>query len=288
MRFVKETPAPIMAALLLLVALSFHPQPPSIAEDLVLRGEFAQGGVVRGRTLPGAEVRLGERRLRVSETGGFVFGFHRDAGKVAVLTVILPNGQTIRRPLAVAQRTYQVQRIDGLPSSKVTPPAEVMARIRREIDLVKKARAVDSARQDFESDFIWPVVGPISGVYGSQRILNGQPRQPHYGIDIAVPTGTPIVAPAGGVVVLAEPDLYFSGGTLMVDHGHGLMSAFLHLDTIDVALGQQVAQGEVIATVGATGRVTGAHLDWRVNWFGERVDAGFLVPPMPRPEAAKD
>ena len=277
-----------MAALLLLVALSFNPPPPSDAEELVLRGEIAEGGIVRGRTEPGAEVRLGEQRLRVSEDGSFVFGFHRDAEKVAVLTVVLPNGRVLRRPLEVAQRQYAVQRIDGLPSSKVTPPADVMERIQREIALVKKARAIDSARGDFESDFIWPVTGPISGVYGSQRILNGQPRQPHYGIDIAVPTGTPVVAPAGGVVVLAEPDLYFSGGTLMVDHGHGLMSAFLHLDTIDVVLGQEVAQGEVVATVGATGRVTGAHLDWRVNWFGARVDAGFLVPPMPKPEAAKD
>ena len=163
-----------------------------------------------------------------------------------------------------------------------------MARIHREIALVKKARAIDSPRRDFESEFIWPVTGPISGVYGSQRILNGQPRQPHYGIDIAVPTGTPVVAPAGGVVVLAEADLYFSGGTLMLDHGHGLMSAFLHLDSIDVTLGQEVEQGEVIAKVGATGRVTGAHLDWRVNWFEERVDAGLLVPPMPQPKAAAD
>ena len=237
---------------------------------------------MRGRTLPGAEVRLGERVLRVTEDGGFVFGFGRDAAAVAKLTLRLPDGRVLSRPMEVAEREYQVQRIDGLPKSKVTPPESVYQRIQEEVALVRRARAIDSARRDFEGSFVWPVVGPISGVYGSQRILNGEPRQPHYGIDIAVPTGTPVKAPAAGAVVLAEPDLYFSGGTLMIDHGHGLMSAFLHLETIDVTMGQEVAQGQVIATVGATGRVTGAHLDWRVNWFEERVDAQLLVPPMPQ------
>lgn len=282
----RAAPIPTFAILLLLVALSFHIAPSNGAEDLTLDGDFVQGGLVRGQTAPGAKVTLGDRKLRVNDDGGFVFGFHRNAGEAALLTVVLPEGQVIKRPLAVGRRSYDVQRIDGLPSSKVTPPAEVMARIQREIALVKKARAIDSPRDDYRADFIWPVTGPISGVYGSQRILNGQPRQPHYGIDIAVPTGTPVQAPAGGVVVLAEPDLYFSGGTLMLDHGHGVMSAFLHLDSIDVAMGQEVHQGDVIATVGATGRVTGAHLDWRVNWFEERVDAGLLVPPMPNLEGS--
>ena len=270
-----------LAALLVLVALAGFDPRPAMAEDLVLDGDFIQGGLIQGRTLPGAEVRLGDRRLRLAEDGSFVFGFGRDAEPKATLSVLLPDGRTLSRKLDVAQRTYEVQRIDGLPQNKVTPPDEVVQRILAEIELVKAARAVDSPRRDFEGGFIWPCTGPISGVYGSQRILNGQPRQPHYGIDIAVPTGTPVVAPAGGVVVLAEDDLYFSGGTLMVDHGHGVMSAFLHLSKIEVELGQEVAQGEQIALVGATGRVTGAHLDWRVNWYQERVDASLLVPPMP-------
>ena len=286
-RFVRprETPVPYLAALLLLVALAFAEAPPSEAEELVLKGDFIQGGLVRGRTQAGAEVQLGDRPLRVSAEGTFVFGFGRDAGPAAVLSVRLPGGRTVTRALQVASREYQVQRIDGLPANKVTPPDSVIKRIQEEAAQVRAARAVDSPRRDFESSFIWPATGPISGVYGSQRILNGQPRQPHFGIDIAKPTGTPVLAPAAGVVILAEPDLYFSGGTLMLDHGHGLMSAFLHLDRIEVAMGQEVAQGERIATIGATGRVTGAHLDWRVNWFEERIDAQFLVPPMPKEPA---
>ena len=180
-------------------------------------------------------------------------------------------------------REYRIQRIDGLPPGKVTPRSkEDLARIRREVAMVKRARLTDDARTDFLGGFRWPIKGPISGVYGSQRILNGEPRQPHYGVDIAVPTGTKALAPAAGVVTLAHPDMFFSGGTLIVDHGHGLSSAFLHLSRILVKKGQRVAQGQPIAEVGATGRVTGPHLDWRINLFGRRIDPELLVGPMPK------
>ena len=266
----------------LAIALGLLLSGPAAAQELLtLEGDFQQGGLVPGQTLPGATVTFGERKVRVAPDGRFILGLGRDAASEVTVTVALPDGTTRTQTLAVAQRTYDIQRIDGLPSSQVTPPDSVMARIAQEIGLVKWARRTDSAGMRFDGGFIWPVEGPISGVYGSQRILNGQPRQPHYGIDIAVPAGTPFVAPADGTVILVHPDMYFSGGTLMVDHGHGLMSAFLHLQTIAVKDGEAVRQGQVLGTVGATGRVTGAHLDWRVNWFEERIDAALLVPPMP-------
>lgn len=253
------------------------------AANLALQGELKQGGLVVGQTAPGSQVWLAERDLRVSPDGYFVFGFGRQASGPVELRVRTPAGATLRRQLTVAERDYAIQRIDGLPPKKVSPPPAVLERIRREARQVAAARAHDSPRTAFLADFQWPVTGPITGVYGSQRVLNGQPRRPHYGIDIAAATGTPVKAPAAGVVALAQDDLYFSGGTLIVDHGHGISSTFLHLDEITVAPGQTVAQGEVIAKVGATGRVTGAHLDWRINWFQTRLDPALLVPPMPAP-----
>ncbi len=256
---------------------------PARADDIPVRwlsGDWQQGSVIIGQVPPGSRLFFKGRELRLTDDGRFVFGLHRDEPKIVRFRLVEADGTEHRFARTVAPRVYEIQRIDGVDPAKVTPPPETLARIRAEAERVRRARAVDSARTDFLSDFIWPVVGPISGVFGSQRILNGQPRQPHYGVDVAVPTGTPVVAPAGGVVTLAEPDLYFSGGTLMIDHGHGLSSAFLHLSKILVKLGDEVRQGEPIAEVGATGRVTGPHLDWRVNWFEARVDAQTLVPPM--------
>jgi murein DD-endopeptidase MepM/ murein hydrolase activator NlpD len=191
------------------------------------------------------------------------------------------DGRLEQRRLAIQQRRYQVQRIDGLPAKMVTPPAAVIERIMRENKWIKAARQIDSPEPLFLSGWQWPAIGRISGVYGSQRILNGKPRQPHYGIDIAAPKGTPVVAPADAVVRLAESDLYYTGGTLILDHGHGLSSAFLHLATVDVRVGESVRRGQKIGTVGSTGRSTGPHLDWRINWFDRRIDPAPLVPPMP-------
>ncbi len=220
--------------------------------------------------------------MRVSRDGWFLIGFGRDAPPKVVLSVTFPDGRSQRYGLAVKARKYRIQRIDGLPPSKVTPSKEDLKRIRKEVALVKRARKVDDPRTDFLGGFRWPAKGIISGVYGSQRILNGEPRQPHYGIDIAAPKGTRVVAPAAGVVTLVHPDMYFSGGTMMVDHGHGLQSAFLHLSRILVKKGQRVKQGQPIAEVGSTGRSTGPHLDWRINLFGRRLDAALLVGPMPK------
>jgi murein DD-endopeptidase MepM/ murein hydrolase activator NlpD len=246
-----------------------------------VRGEWQQGSVILGRVAPGTTVAFNSRAVRVADDGQFVIGLDRDEPAKAQLAFTLPGGAVERREYAVAKRTYDVQRIDGLPPSMVTPPPAAQKRIELDYAQVRAARASDSARKEFATPFIWPVVGPVTGVYGSQRILNGVPKQPHYGVDVGVPVGTKVVAPAGGIVTLAVPDMYYTGGTLMIEHGHGLSSAFLHLSKLHVKAGQEVKQGDLIAEVGATGRVSGPHLDWRVNWFDARVDAQKLVPPMP-------
>lgn len=249
---------------------------------LEFNGPLQQGSLVVGYIEEsGIQVFLDGRQVRVSQEGLFLLGFDRDAKPESILKLVFPNGAQEIRKLEIAQRQYPTQRIEGLPPRKVTPPAEDLKRIRKEAALVRETRELDDPRTDFLSGFIWPVQGAISGVYGSQRILNGQPRRPHYGVDIAAPTGTPVRAPADGLVTLAHPNMFFSGGTLILDHGHGLSSAFLHLHRILVKEGERVTQGEVIAEVGATGRVTGAHLDWRINLFQMRLDPQLLVAPMP-------
>lgn len=268
----------LSAAALLLAAAAAQ------AAELTLDGQFTQGGLVFGRSLPGATASLDGEALRMTPDGRFIFGFGRDAAPKATLTVTEPGGAVITRELEVAQREYRIQRIDGIKKDYVSPPKEVLDRIHADAAAAAKARAADRAETNFDSGFIWPATGPISGVYGSQRILNGEPRQPHFGVDVAGPVGTPVKAPADGVVTLAHPDMYFSGATLIIDHGHSLSSSFLHLSKILVKEGQRVKQGEVVALMGKSGRVTGPHLDWRMNWRGERIDPALLVPPMPKAE----
>jgi len=259
------------------------------SDNYRLSGELVQGGMAYGSTLPGSRVYQDGQALRVSAQGDFLLGFTRDAPTSSSLRIKLPTGEVIERSLNVTKREYRIQRIDGLPKAKVTPrKPEDLARIRRDVAEAKKARAKDDDRQDFLDGFEWPVLGPISGVYGSQRILNGKPRRPHYGVDVAVPTGTPVRAPAAGIVTLAVPDMFFSGGTMIIDHGHKLSSSFLHLSKLHARVGDRVEQGDLIAEVGATGRVTGAHLDWRMNLRDRRIDPQLLVPAMPKTAPGKD
>jgi murein DD-endopeptidase MepM/ murein hydrolase activator NlpD len=276
----------LLRLIALILVLFWGPPAAANAGDdrqLQLSGQVRQGGMLFGKTLPGSKVYQDGQALRVSRQGDFLLGFTRDAPSTSSLRVELPDGRVIKRSLDVAKRDYRIQRIDGLPKRKVTPrKPEDLERIRRDVVAAKKARARDDDRQDFLSGFEWPVLGPISGVYGSQRILNGKPRRPHFGVDIAVPTGTPVKAPAPGIVTLAVPDMFFSGGTLIIDHGHRLSSSFLHLHKLHAKVGDRVEQGELIAEVGATGRVTGAHLDWRMNLRDRRIDPQLLVPPMPQ------
>ncbi|KAF0280660.1 M23 family metallopeptidase [Spiribacter aquaticus] len=253
---------------------------PLVAGALDIDGPRRQGGLLHGEAPPGAEVRALGHTVPVDSAGRFVLGLGRDAPAVVTVTAVSPDGTRRQRTLEVAQRRYDIQRIDGLDRNQVSPDAETLERIRRDASAVRAARARRLPARHFDAGWIWPVTGPISGIYGSQRILNGEPRQPHYGIDIARPTGTPVRAPSDGVVTLAAEDLFFSGGTLILDHGQGLSSSFLHLSAMRVAVGDTVRQGEIIAEVGASGRVTGAHLDWRMNWFDQRIDPSMLVPPM--------
>lgn len=241
-----------------------------------------EGRVIRGLTTPGNTVTVDGTVLPVSSEGAFVFGLHRDHETPVVIEVTTTDGETASRTYEVAQREYQIQRIDGLPDKMVTPRSdEDIARIKRDLKIKAAARPVDTPATWFTEDFAWPATGPISGVYGSQRILNGEPRRPHFGVDVAGPTGTPVTAPAGGVITLAEPDMYFEGGLIFLDHGHGLISVLMHLDSVDVKAGQKVTKGEQIGTIGSTGRSTGPHLDWRMYWREARVDPTGLVGPMP-------
>ncbi len=253
----------------------------SLATALELQGALVQGGVVIGHAPPGAEVSLNGSRVRVAPDGTFVLGFDRDAPAQQRLQV-----GSDRYELTVARREYQIQRVSGIAQQIMSPSAADLERIRREQALVNQARARDDARTDFVNGFVWPITGRISGVYGSQRFYNGEPSRPHYGVDIAAPMGSLVLAPAAGVVTLAEPDLFYSGGTVIIDHGHRLSSSFLHLSTVLVEVGQRIERGDPIARVGASGRATGPHLDWRMNWRDAKVDPQLLAGAMSQAEDA--
>ena len=245
-----------------------------------LSGSHAQGGLIIGEVPPGTQVTQDGKTLRVSEGGTFVFGFSHDAAPQSSLAFVWPDGGTHQQTLTVEQRQYREQHINGLPPKKVTPPPEVTARLNRERAMVREARAISSDHNHWTGGFIWPADGRVTGVYGSRRVLNGLPRWPHFGLDVAGPPGTEVRAPAGGTVLLAERDFYYEGGIVIIDHGFGVSSTLFHLLSVDVEVGQAVGQGDTIGAMGATGRATGSHVDWRINWHDVRLDPAFLVPPM--------
>lgn len=251
------------------------------AQAMELRGQWQQGGVIIGKTPAGAQIEYMGKKLHLSPEGEFVIGLGRDAKPKAILVTINPDGSRSEQEFSVKQRTYNVQKVTGVPQQTVEPDPAQVERAKREAQMAADARKGDLPLTFFAQKFQWPLVGPITGVYGSQRIYNGVPNSPHYGVDIAKPVGTQVNAPAGGIVTLVHPDMFFSGGTLIIDHGHGLSSTFIHLSEILVNQGDAIVQGQAIAKVGKTGRATGAHLDWRMNWFEERVDPQLLVDPMP-------
>ncbi len=244
---------------------------------LQFNGKFIQGHYIVGKTDPNSKVIIDKKQIKVSKDGFFAFGIGKDR-KYDVVIRIIKNGETTKVVKKVQKRKYNIQRIDGLEEKKVTPPEEVYERIKKENILIAKAREINSDLDFFKNKFILPVDNAIiTGVYGSQRILNGKPRWPHYGIDFAQKLGTPIKAMADGVVTLAEKDLYFTGATLIFDHGHGISTLYMHLDQIFVELGDIVKQGDIIGTVGSSGRSTGPHLDVRLNWFGTRLDPATVL-----------
>ena len=248
-----------------------------------LQGNAIQGGMLWGHTAPSASVTFADIVVPVLPDGAFLLGLGRDMPASNVLTIT--TNEVCEQVVAVVPREYPLQTITGVPQQTVTPSDEHLERIRAERAKVGFAKAqrlpLDDGFRAVRDGFIWPVTGRISGVYGSQRIYNGAPGPPHHGVDVARPTGTPVPAPAAGKVTLAEPDLFYSGGTVILDHGHGLSSSFLHLSEVSVSVGEQLKPGDLIGAIGATGRATGPHLDWRMSWFNQRIDPQLLVPPMP-------
>ena len=249
---------------------------------LELKGPFTQGALITGKVSPGSSVLLDGVSLSTLPDGSFVFGLARDAKPKALLSVQGKDGNVAQRTLKIRKRNYKIQRIDGLPKRKVSPKKRDYKRIAREQKLLNVARYRITRVVDFKNGFVWPARGRISGVHGSQRILNGKPKRPHNGVDIAAHTGTIIRAPAPGVVALVHPDMFYTGKSVMLDHGHGLTSVYMHLNSVTVKVGQFVRQGEQIGTVGKTGRASGPHLDWRLNWFNQRLDPGLLLGPKPK------
>lgn len=265
------------ASLLLAVALALSALP-AWAVEITFNGNFVQGGLVIGRTVPQSTVVVDGTPVRVSPQGDFLLGFGREATDSVEIRITAPDGATEVRQMTVASRNFPVQRIDGLPPKQVTPDPETLKRIRADGTLIAAARKLDTPAPYFGSGFVWPVKGRISGVFGSQRILNGKPRSPHSGTDIAAPTGTPVLSTADGVVALIHQDMFYTGKTVMIDHGHGLMSVYAHMSEISVAKGDAVRHGQPIGKVGASGRATGAHLHWGISLFATRLDPALLVP----------
>ena len=258
-----------MRILIILILLFFT----TSANAITFKGKFIQGSFILGKTEPGSQVFIDKKQVKVTSDGYFAFGLGRDRKNDVVIKI---NEKKIIKK--VYKREYKIQRIDGLEEKKVTPPVEVYERIKRENKWIGEARAINSDLSFFKNKFINPLENAIvTGVYGSQRILNGKPKWPHYGIDFAAEEGTEIKAMLDGVATLVEPDLFYTGGTLIFDHGHGISTLYMHMKTLMVKKGQKVKQGDVIGTVGSTGRSTGAHLDVRLNWFQTRLDPATVL-----------
>lgn len=249
---------------------------PSIGIEL--QGPLTQGALITGKAPLDTAVFIDGRKLRINEQDGiFVFGFGRDHGLSSKLKIIYPDGRVEIRTLLINQRKWKIERIDGLPPKKVSPPKSMMRRIKREVEILNNVRSRDSLRINFVDGFILPTKGRFSGHYGSQRILNGIARRPHLGLDIAGPIGTPIYAAAGGQVMLASSDLFYTGGTIVIDHGHGITTIYSHMNSVEVKVGEYIEQGNKIGTMGASGRARGSHLDWRINWFNIRLDPELVL-----------
>ena len=242
-----------------------------------LKGIFFQGNLIVGKTEPKTKVFIDKKKIKVSKQGLFVFGLHKDRKNDVVITT-LKKGIYKNITKKIYKKKYNIQKINGLPSKQVTPPQEVYERIKNDNKLISVARAIDTDLTFFNNKFEIPIKNTIiTGVYGSQRILNGIPKSPHYGLDFAAKEGTEIKAMLDGTVTLSENDLYYTGGTIIFDHGHGVSTLYMHLKNVYVKKGQKIKQGEVIGTVGKTGRSTGAHLDIRLNWFDIKLDPASVL-----------
>ena len=251
------------------------------AYAVTFEGEFKQGGLLIGQVQEGQTVIYHGKTLNLTINNQFLLGLGRNAPTTTSITINSQDQEPETITLEITPRQYNIQKIEGVPAKTVTPPASDLQRIKHDASMVRESRKLVSNKQDFLKGFIKPDNGPVTGVYGSQRFYNGVPKSPHYGIDYAAPIGTPVIAPADGVVTFAHNDLFYSGGTLIIDHGHGLSSTFLHLSEILVEPDQQVTLGMEIAKIGATGRATGPHLDWRMNWLDQRIDPDLVLKVLP-------
>lgn len=273
----------LQTLLFLIISISFN----VFADEIQigpakLSGNLIQGGIMFGETDPSNTVELDGKKVRLTPDGKFVLGFGRDASPTSTITITNANGDTAKQTLPIKQRKYNIQKVEGVPKRTVSPSKESLARIKEETALIKQARATNSDKEYFLNSFQWPLIGPLTGFYGSQRYYNGVPKRPHYGLDIAAPKGTLVYAPTDAVVTLAHQDMFYSGGTLIMDHGYGVSSTFIHLSEVLVKVGDEVKQGDPVGRVGAGGRATGPHLDWRINWFGVRLDPQLILPEMPK------
>lgn len=264
-------------------------QPPAPTSlSLNCAGAFTQGGVVLCRTVPGAQLTIdGADAGGADQDGWAVIGFTREHGASARVQASV-QGAVVAETYDIAPREFDIQRVDGLPPQTVRPtdPA-VLERIRREAALKREGWDSLAPIQGWLDGFIRPVEGGrVSGTWGNQRILNGVPASPHFGYDIAVPAGTPIRAPAGGVITLAQPDMHFEGGLVFIDHGQGLITMYLHMSRLDVAVGDTVEQGQVIGAVGSSGRATGPHLCWRMKWRERQLDPSVAIEGLAQARAA--
>lgn len=243
--------------------------------------QVSQGQLVVGQTSPGARVTYQRRVLTADADGRFVFGVGRDDVRRIELDVRHPNGAQEIVEIDILARDWPVERVNGVPEKTVNPPPEIAARIAREQAAVAKVRERDDARSDFADGFAWPLKGRVTGRFGRQRVYNGTPAAPHSGTNVAAPQGTPLLAPAAGIVTFADPALYLTGGTVVIDHGRGVSSTFLHLSAIGVKVGERVEKQQALGKVGATGRATGPHMHWGLNWFDVRLDPELAAPPLP-------
>lgn len=265
---------------LLIVGLSILPVINAQAA-IQLSGETQQGGLIVGKTAPNNTVTLNDKVLTVSPQGDYVFAFSRDDIKHYTLTVTSPTGGVETQSFTPEKREYKISRVEGISKKIMNPNKKANIRAGEDRAVMVKVRKISSDLTDFSQGFIAPRSARITGVYGSQRFYNGVPKSPHYGVDYAGPIGAPVKAPASGTVLLWVPDMFYSGGTLVIDHGHGITSNFLHLSASMVKEGDKVEQGQVIAKVGNSGRVTGPHLDWRMNWHTVRFDPQLAMKVIP-------
>ena len=248
-----------------------------VQAQILLSGEAKQGGLLVGKTDPANSVTLNDQNLAISANGDYVFGFGRDDTKQYQLVISSPSGKSDTKLIVPEKRSYNIQRIEGIAQKIMKPNPEAVARSRKDNQQIGVARKVSSDLTSFSKGFIPPIDGEITGVYGSQRVFNGEPKRPHFGLDYAGKKGDPVKAPASGTVLLWVPDMFYSGGTMIIDHGQGISSNFLHLRKSYVKVGDNVEQGQVVAAVGASGRATGPHLDWRINWFNVRIDPAYVL-----------